>query len=137
METGQINSDILHRWLLDVSQLSEKRGYKTGCEREIGRLLSYSPSGNDGLWPAECVREYLEVYGNETVVEAMKIARYNQRGIHCATAGENERELSRCYERYSVEMEVIYPRTAQMLLGMAKTYDWDSRRESQRELIGY
>jgi len=34
-------------------------------------------------------------------------------------------------------MEVIYPHTAQMLLDMAKTYDWDSRRESQRELIGY
>lgn len=137
LETGQINSDILHRWLLDVSQLSEKRGYKTGCELEIGRLLSYSPSGNDGLWPAECVREYLELYGNETVMEALKVARYNQRGVHYATAGVNERELSRRYERYSLEMEVIYPRTAQMLLGMAKTYDWDSRRESQRELIGY
>lgn len=137
LETKQINPLLFRDWLQTVFQLAEKRSYKMECDYEIGRLLSWSPIGNDGLWPAECVRGYLEECGNDTVLEAMKTARYNQRGIYSASAGANERELSLRYEGYAVRMEVLYPHTAQMLYDLAKIYAWDSRRESQRELIGY
>ena len=93
--------------------------------------------GKDDLWPAECVRKYIEKNGNDIIGREMKIARCNQRGVHNVTGGKDEMDIAKRYQAYADDLEVLYPKTAKIVREISNNYFYESRREMQRELIGY
>ncbi|MGN0513010.1 MAG: hypothetical protein ACI4GD_01935 [Lachnospiraceae bacterium] len=136
-ETKEIDEGFFWHWLTTVRSISEARRYLTACDIEIGRILSYSPMGKDDLWPAECVRKYIEKNGNGIIGKEITIARCNQRGIHNVTGGKDEMDIAKHYQEYADELEVLYPKTAKIVREISNSYFYESKREMQRELIGY
>ena len=61
-EFGNLNTERLIRWILDVRGRCERRGRLGMGDFCIGFLLSNSPEGDDGIWPFEPVRDALEKF---------------------------------------------------------------------------
>lgn len=50
-------------------------------DEQVGRVLSASPEGSDGIWPAEPVRELIEMIGSTRIETGLHTGIVNTRGI--------------------------------------------------------
>jgi len=44
-------------------------------------MLSASPIGSDGNWPAEPVREVIDLFRSKPMIEGFRIGKSNRRGV--------------------------------------------------------
>ena len=56
----------------------------------VGRLLAYSPIGEDGYSPCEAVRKIIEEYHSDSLKTSYVVAEENKRGVHTVDAGKSE-----------------------------------------------
>ena len=77
-----VNADEFNSWILSVLELAKELKYVTACDIQIGRILSYSPFDEDGVWPHKCVRDFLEKNTSETINTHICMGVFNQRGVH-------------------------------------------------------
>ena len=103
----------------------------------MGRILSYSPAGNDGLWPVECVRNVFEQPHSESLETEFIIGRKNQRGIHTVTAGEEEKRIAEEYAAMADGLQLLYPQTASIIRRLSDSYRGEAKAERARELKGF
>lgn len=98
----------------------------------IGQVLSGSPAGEDGAWPAEAVRDVIEELRSEAFERGLWTGKFNQRGVvskHPLAGGALEREIVARYEADAAAVATRWPRTAAMLRAFAARYRDDARRE--------
>ncbi len=97
----------------------------------IGELLAHSPTGKDGVWPCEPVREVIEHVQSERMVQGTHIGVFNMRGVHFrGEGGAQERELAEKYLGWSQALRISHPFvSSQLLLGLALDYERDAARE--------
>lgn len=129
-----ISNTAFANWITKVEDLSKAQSYLTAFSIVVGTILSYSPTGSDGIWPCECVREYLENSNLELLNKHFVIGIFNQRGVHTVTGGVEEKEISNKYFSYSSKLEFLYPRTAAIVREIGKSYQLESKREQQMEM---
>jgi Helix-turn-helix domain len=101
-------------------------------DEQIGQLLSGSPPGKDGIWPAEPVRDLLEEIGSPDLESGLQVGRYNSRGITSRgpyDGGDQERALSEQYSEWASATRERWERTSRVLQGLADGYLRDARRE--------
>lgn len=106
---------------------------------EFGRLLANSPSGSDNLFPCEPVRDLIESEANQDLETGIYIGILNLRGAYSRdpeSGGDQERALAEQYERMADGLHSSWPRTANLLRSVAKTYREMARREDL-EAEGY
>lgn len=88
-EGGGIDAEHLTTWVREA-RLAFAESERADIEdEEVGRVLSASPPGSDGIWPAEAVRELIETIGNSHIEGGFVTGRYNSRGT--TTRGVFER----------------------------------------------
>lgn len=126
--------DIFDCWIKDVQNIAEKAGYSQATELCLGKLLSYAPVGNDGIFPHEIVRTFFEKNASEDLIREFMISKYNQRGVHAMTEGRAEKNIADAYYSDSKALRISYPNTAQILNRMAKDYEYDSLHDRNFEL---
>lgn len=147
---GRIAIEVLRNWdgipgmtdegLIDPIRLEEwvrhARRELAACEREsvgdelVGEVLSHSPAGSDGVWPAEPVREMIEMAGNVRLETGLLIGRGNQRGVTSRgvfDGGDQERALAAGYRQAAAEVRTRWPRTAALLTRLAESCEQDAR----------
>ncbi len=96
----------------------------------LGRLLAFSPVGEDGYKPCEAVRKVIERYGNnERMLSSYKTTIYNMRGIYSPTAGIGEMEIAERYRESAEYLKVKYPKTAQIYYDLFHQYKHEADRE--------
>jgi len=129
---GGVDREVLLRWIEKAREgCHERSRVKIGGE-QIGKILSYSPVGNDGAWPHEAVRDILETLECEDIERGLKIGRLNQRGASWRVwneGGKQERELAREYKDMAEKVQDRWPRTAALLKSLADSYEHDAIRE--------
>ena len=77
--TGVINVKELSEWACRARELTQANGRRIG-DQTIGEVLSGSPAGTDGVWPAEPVRDIIENVASPDLELGFQIGCYNGRG---------------------------------------------------------
>lgn len=129
LESGGINGDHLSNWVTQCRALFNNHGDAGAGDRAIGRVLSSSPKGRDGVWPAEEVRVVIESLKNEDVEAGFMAGRYNQRGVSVRPVydgGRVERIQAQEYRGAAKQLAIRWPRTAGVLRQMADVYEQDA-----------
>jgi hypothetical protein len=137
-DDGTIDADVLTNWVRQARILLAERDRTDIGDELIGQLLSGSPNGRDGAWPAEPVRELIENIGSQQLEAGLHIGRLNARGVTSRSVyagGDQERELVEQYQDWAVKITPRWPRTARMLRGIAESYERDAQRhDAEAEL---
>lgn len=130
-----VDQEILEKWVsVCRKELIEVGRLEIGDDR-LGVYLSKSPLGSDGIWPHESVRGIIENLQSSELDEALQVGRRNDRGVTTRDpydGGEQERELAKKYFKDASFIQLISPRTAEILRSIAGSYEWDAEREDQR-----
>lgn len=138
---GQTNEIVdvnkFNLWIQAVVDLAKELKYVTACDIQIGRILSYSPVDDDGVWPHKCVRDFLEKNTSETINTHICMGVFNQRGVHTVTGGDEEEQFAATYNEYAQKLQLLYPKTARVVKEISDDYKRESRYERARELKGY
>lgn len=138
LDNGVIDAAHLDNWIYEARRrLAESNRVAIG-DQLIGQVLSGSPTGADGAWPAEPVRDVVERLKSDDLEAGLHMGRYNQRGVTTRdplSGGGSERSLKERYEADAAKVAARWPRTAAFLRAFARTYEREATREDlQAEL---
>jgi hypothetical protein len=129
---GIIDGAHLSEWVREARRrLAEANRTDIG-DQLIGQVLSGSPSGSDGAWPAEPVRDLIEDLKSDDLEAGLHMGRFNQRGVvsrNPLSGGDMERSIQARYEADAMTVTAQWPRTAAFLRAFAATYERDAARE--------
>lgn len=128
---GVVDEEKLWEWVEKARELLEKSGRLVVGDQHIGKILTHSPTDDDGAWPIVAVRNVLERVESDDVEQGFRLAVYNGRGVSSRAVGEGggqERALAAKYEEYAKKVKFRWPHTAYTLLEIAATW----RREAER-----
>jgi len=131
-DDGTIDARALENWVKEARSLAKSVGREAIADDQIGNILSASPLGADGNWPAEAVREVLDLFRSKPMLNGFRVGKLNRRGMTSRSprdGGEQERALSAQYRAWAEALRLEYPRTARALDGLAESYGRDAQRE--------
>ncbi|WP_007515291.1 helix-turn-helix domain-containing protein [Pseudofrankia saprophytica] len=130
-----VDAEHLNRWVREARlALAEADRADVGDE-QIGEVLAASPAGADGIWPAEPVRELLEVIGSPSMQNGLHIGVMNDRGVTTRgvyDGGEQERVLASRYREWASLAKINWPRTARILQNISEDYERQAQQEDRQ-----
>lgn len=132
-----VSEEVFRDWVSSAQTYADASNYRRAFAICLGRLLSYAPSGDDGIFPHEIVRNYFEENQSSLVADHFVIGKLNQRGVHFVTAGMEEKRMAEEYQSSADKLEVFYPQTAIILRKLANHYEREAFYEQQSELMDY
>jgi hypothetical protein len=103
-EKGMIDGAALESWVKEARILAERTGPKEIADQKIGEILSASPAGDDGIWPAIPVREVIEIVRSSHLETGFVIGHPNRRGVTTRSprdGGAQERALVNQYREFA------------------------------------
>jgi transcriptional regulator with XRE-family HTH domain len=127
---SSVDAARLEQWVAQARRLCDKAGRASVGDFKIGELLANSAVGADGAWPAEPIREVIEISMSRRLEEGILGGRCNLRGPTSRPMGEGgdqERDLARTYRQWSRATRLEWPRTSALLERLAQTYDEQAR----------
>ena len=137
-DDGTLDADIMRRWVTAARLLLSESDRADIGDEVIGQAFAHSPLGEDGVWPAEPIRDMLENIGSRDLENGLVIGRLNSRGVTSRgvyDGGDQERALASTYRGGSTSTKGTWPRTSRVLREIAESYERDAAREDlQAEL---
>lgn len=133
-EQGVIDVTELEGWIKQARALAAAQGRGDIADSRIGKMLSASPLGQDQHWPAEAVREVLDLFRSRAMLEGFWIGKRNRRGVTSRNprdGGELERLESQKYRRWSSAIALDHPHTSKALDLLADSYDEEAKRQDE------
>lgn len=130
-DDGTIDAGKLDAWVSEARVTATARNRAQAADRQIGRVLAFSPAGADGAWPHEAVRAVIEKAQSDDVDAGFRSQAINGRGIHVRgllEGGGQERELATRYRAHAEACRFRWPRVAILLDDVADSYEWWARR---------
>ncbi|MGC7102500.1 hypothetical protein ACPZ19_48190 [Amycolatopsis lurida] len=133
----QVDRERLRSWVEHARLLLDEVGLRRSGDRSIGALISDGPAGQDGAWPAEAVRDVLELEDADELREGFGIGLANNagfptRGVY--DGGQQERQTAANYSTWADIVENDWPHTAQFLRDYADALrSWGRRWDSEAE----
>lgn len=136
-EAGARDAARLRAWVDAVRDAAAQIDRTAAADVSIGELLSNAPSGDDGVWPCEPVREVIEDIQSVDMVRGMRTGRYNARGAHWrGEGGGQERALADEYRTWAEALQHSHPFvSSKLLMGLVKTYEAEAEREDTEATI--
>lgn len=134
-DDGTIDREVLESWIKKARTLAKAVGREDVADSSIGNMLSASPVGEDGNWPAEAVREVIDLFRSKPMIDGFRIGKSNRRGVTTRLprdGGELERQEAAKYRAWAKAISYVHPHTAKALYTLADEYEWDARREDER-----
>jgi excisionase family DNA binding protein len=131
---GTVDEELLREWVRTARLSFEESGHTSVGDEQIGEMLSASPTGTDGVWPAEAVREIIESTGSVRLETGLEIGLFNRRGVTSRSpyeGGTQERALQERYLGMSRALAPKWRRTSRVLKAIADSYGRDARREDE------
>ncbi len=134
-EDGTIDGVILENWIKKARSLAKEAGRQDIADSRIGHMLSASPLGADGNWPAESVREVLDLFRSKSMLEGFSIGKSNRRGTTTRMprdGGNLERQEAAKYRNWAKAITYEHPHTAKALDTLADSYEVEARHHDER-----
>jgi hypothetical protein len=138
-----IDAQALDDWYATAKPLLNHVGRLDIGEQVFGQTLAHGPADDDGLWPDQVVRAFIETARSEQVETGFRIECFNKRGVVSRSlddGGKQEYALVDQYVGWAKRMAVTAPRTAVILRTLAEGYRLDGLREDEetrRRLEGF
>jgi hypothetical protein len=130
---GKVDVQALEQWIKIARGLARNAGREDIADVRIGTMLAKaSPMGADGVWPAEAVREVLDLFRSKRMIEGFWTGTINRRGVTRRApdaGGTLERQEAEKYRGWAEAIQFEYPHTANALRSLAESYENDARRE--------
>ncbi len=130
----QIDAAALKSWLDEVQPLLHAADrYEVGMS-QIGHVLASAPSGADGSWPAQAVRDILESAQSAGLERGLQTQVYNDRGVTSRGLEDGGLQEQALVAKYLADADSFgdrWPATARILRNLARSYDAESRRNEQ------
>lgn len=130
-ENGSINESTFNNWVAEFRELLDLNHQSTLFGILMGRLLTYSPSGKDGFYPCEIVREFIEENSNQNMINSYQVEIYNRRGVFTPSAGKEEKMIAQRFKDNADGLTIKYPKTASIYYDLFKQYTSESQRERE------
>jgi hypothetical protein len=70
-DDGTIDGEALENWVKEARSLAKAAGRAEVADSRIGNMLSASPLGTDGNWPAEGVRDVLDLFRSKSMIDGL------------------------------------------------------------------
>lgn len=136
-EAGVGDATRLRAWVDAVRDAAARIDRMAVADVSIGELLSDEPSGDDGTWPCELVRDVIEDIQSIEMVRGMRTGRRNARGMHWrGEGGGQERALADEYRMWAEALQNSHPFVSSILLmGLVETYEAEAEREDTEATI--
>jgi hypothetical protein len=134
-EDGTIDGAKLAEWVKVARLELADSGRADIGDEQIGQVLSASPEGADGIWPAEAVRDLIESIGSTSMETGIRVGLVNSRGITSRgvyDGGTQEREMAARYRDWARRAAMTWPRTSRLLRLLAESYERDAREHDAR-----
>ncbi|WP_253773712.1 toll/interleukin-1 receptor domain-containing protein [Goodfellowiella coeruleoviolacea] len=127
-------------WIAEVRRLLAEHNLSGFGEVVIGQMLSGSPMGQDGAWPAEHVRDLLDGC-SAYMAQGFVAGAVNNRGLSVRdqfSGGEQERVLAGQYDRWAEQLNIQWPFVARLLRDCADSFRddaayWDRDAEDEHD----
>ena len=129
---GSVDGSILSQWVTEARQMCHERGRGDAGDSRIGHMLAASPTGTDGVWPCEAVRDVLDDIATQSIAQGFCIGKGNRRDVTWRgvfEGGAQERTLAAQYKHDASQIAGRWPFTARILRELAEQYE----REGQHE----
>lgn len=103
-------------WINEARSLAKAAGRGDIADSRIGAMLSASPNGTDGIWPAEAVREVIDNFDSKLMFDGFWIGRRNRCGVtsRLPRGGKLERNEAAKYRGFATALACEHPRTASL-----------------------
>lgn len=134
-DDGTINAKFLEVWIKEARALAKGTGREEIANSRIGHMLSASPMGIDGNWPAEPVRDVIDRFRSKPMIEGFQVGKGNRRGVTSRRprdGGDLERQEATKYRTWAKAIADDHPYTARALGSLADQYDWEARNHDER-----
>ena len=129
---GNITYESLKAWVEKFRELLIDQKQERLFGSLVGRLLAYSPIGEDGYSPCEAVRMVIEEYYTDSLKTAYVVAEENKRGVHSVDAGKSELLLHQRYQKNAEALQEQYPHAAGIFFTISENYKRESEYERKR-----
>lgn len=126
---GKVTYENLKMWIEKFRQILISQKQEKLLGTLIGRLLAYSPIGEDGYSPCEAVRRVIEEYYTDSLKTSYVVTEENKRGVYTVDAGKSELILHQRYQKNAEALQEYYPRTAEIYFAISDNY----KREAEYE----
>jgi hypothetical protein len=130
LENGTLDGVVLRRWVEEAHKLAVNAERGRVGDLYIGRILSHSREGEDGIWPPVAVRDLLEEFRNQTIENGIVAGVYKKRGVTrrlLLDGGRLERAEASQYRGWAHAIELEWPQTAALLERIANSFDESAR----------
>ncbi|MDU5460106.1 hypothetical protein [Anaerococcus vaginalis] len=136
-KNGIVVEEELDLWIKKYKELLNKNNQGSYFTKTLGRFLAFSPIGEDGYEPCNAVRQMIEKYGDNELINAYESSIYNRRGIYIFSGGKEEIEIANNFKRNAQYLESLYPKTAQIYYDLYERYKYESIQERLDAEIGF
>ncbi|WP_157506324.1 hypothetical protein [Ktedonobacter racemifer] len=123
---------VLRTWVNEVRRLFAEHDCIVIGDEYLGRLLSGSPPGIDGIWPAEPIRDLLEDLAvNKDIENGLLTGKFYSRGVTWRgvyDGGKQEAVLANQFNLWAEQVEDRWPRTGEVLRILGDGYARDARQ---------
>lgn len=133
-EDGRMDASLLSDWYSAAMEKLAETGRESAGQDALGRVLASTPPDDDGTWPGEVVREFLEIQQSSEIESGLFIELLNRRGATTRGLEDGGAQEQALVERYTADAERLSdeaPRTAAVLRDIAKSYAREARRNDR------
>ena len=134
-EDGTIDGQVLEEWIKEVRSQAKAVGREDTADSRIGTMLSASPVGTDRVWPAEAVRDAIDLFRSTSMMGGFQIGKMNRRGVTMRMprdGGDLERQEAAEFRHWASAIAFDHPHTARALDAIADSYERDAQRQDER-----
>ena len=131
LSDGRLDGIALKRWMKEARELCAKADRAAVGDRNIGKVLAFSPADADGAWPAVAVREVIEETRSADIEIGVLRGHHAKRGVtsrRVLEGGVQERAKAAEFHAWSDATRVEWPRTSSLLRRMARAFEEEGRR---------
>ncbi|MGH7099921.1 MAG: hypothetical protein ACREE4_20025, partial [Stellaceae bacterium] len=133
-EDATIDGAVLEAWIKEARALAKAAGREEIADSQIGKMLSASPMGSDDVWPAEVVRDVIDLFRSTRMINGFWIGKSNRRGVTTRLprdGGNLERTEAAKYRKWSAAIIYDHPHTARALDSLAGSYEHQAHRQDE------